>query len=188
MSAIEGLRVHRHAECRRRRARRASPLRERAPRTRSAGPECSRGRCCAARSARPCAGSRERTSVGARRARTVDVGEAHDEVVYGLDRHACPAWAILIVNFCMSHAPVGQRSAQSPQCRQRSSSLTMMRPVLTGPTHRSPGKIERGRVERGAAPPPARSARRRCNRSGRCRRRRRIRCRRAPRTPSRRRN
>ena len=34
-------------------------------------------------------------------------------------------------NFCMSQAPVGQRSAHSPQCRQTSSSLTMTRPVLS---------------------------------------------------------
>ena len=33
-------------------------------------------------------------------------------------------------NFCMSQAPVGQRSAHSPQCRQTSSSLTMTRPVF----------------------------------------------------------
>src|SRR5262245_2333493 len=32
-------------------------------------------------------------------------------------------------DFCMSHAAVGQRSAQSPQCTHRSSSLTMTRPV-----------------------------------------------------------
>ena len=32
-------------------------------------------------------------------------------------------------NFCMSHAAVGQRSAQSPQWTQRSSSLTITRPV-----------------------------------------------------------
>ena len=44
----------------------------------------------------------------------------------------CPACAISMVNFIMSQAPVGQRSAQSPQCRQRSSSLTMTRRVLTG--------------------------------------------------------
>ena len=30
----------------------------------------------------------------------------------------------------MSHAPVGQRSAHRPQCRQTSSSFTMTRPVL----------------------------------------------------------
>ena len=75
--------------------------------------------------------SREQ-EIGARRAGAVDVREADDEVVYALDRHACPACAISNVNFCMSHAPVGQRSAQRPQCRQRSSSLTMTRPVLTG--------------------------------------------------------
>ena len=70
--------------------------------------------------------------VGARRAGAVDVGEPDDEVVYRVDWHACPAWAISRVNFCMSHAPVGQRSAQSPQCKQRSSSLAMIRPVFTG--------------------------------------------------------
>ena len=32
-------------------------------------------------------------------------------------------------NFCMSQAAVGQRSAQSPQWTQRSSSFTMMRAV-----------------------------------------------------------
>ena len=47
--------------CRRRRARPKNPLRSPALRTRSAGPGCSRGRCCAARSARPCAGSNART-------------------------------------------------------------------------------------------------------------------------------
>ena len=36
--------------------------------------------------------------VGARRARAVDVGEADDEIVYGMDRHACSAWATSIVN------------------------------------------------------------------------------------------
>ena len=34
-------------------------------------------------------------------------------------------------NFFMSQAPVGQRSAHSPQCRQTSSSFTMTRPVLS---------------------------------------------------------
>ena len=33
-------------------------------------------------------------------------------------------------NFCMSHAPVGQRSAHIPQWRQTSSSFAMMRPVF----------------------------------------------------------
>ncbi len=36
----------------------------------------------------------------------------------------------------MSQAPVGQRSAHSPQCRQTSSSLAMTRPVL------APGHVE----------------------------------------------
>ena len=34
-----------------------------------------------------------------------------------------------MVDFCMSQAAVGQRSAHSPQCTQRSSSLTITRPV-----------------------------------------------------------
>ncbi len=32
----------------------------------------------------------------------------------------------------MSHAPVGQRSAHRPQCRQTSSSFTITRPVFSG--------------------------------------------------------
>ena len=36
-------------------------------------------------------------------------------------------------NFCMSQAPVGQRSAHRPQCRQTSSSLAITRPVLRPP-------------------------------------------------------
>ncbi len=72
--------------------------------------------------------------VGARRARAVDVGEANDEVVYAADRrgvrHDDPACVISRKNFCMSQAPVGQRSAHSPQCRQTSSSFTMTRPVF----------------------------------------------------------
>src|SRR6266699_15944 len=70
----------------------------------------------------------------ARRARAVDVGEADDEVVYAADRlldgHDVPARVISMRYFCMSQAPVGQRSAHSPQCRQTSSSFTMTRPVL----------------------------------------------------------
>src|SRR4051812_5460160 len=64
----------------------------------------------------------------------VDVGELDDEVVDGGDRvHAAtsfpcaraePASAVLNSDFCMSQAPVGQRSAHSPQCRQTSSSFT----------------------------------------------------------------
>src|SRR5690606_278155 len=80
--------------------------------------------------------------VGRSRARTVYVGELDDEVVdrqpLGGGAHAAtgrllrqpvPACVVSSRNFCMSQAPVGQRSAQSPQCRQTSSSLTMMRPV-----------------------------------------------------------
>ena len=72
--------------------------------------------------------------VGARRAGTVDVGEADDEVVYAADwcfiRHWSSACVISMRYFFMSQAPVGQRSAHSPQCRHTSSSLTMTRPVL----------------------------------------------------------
>src|SRR5215470_8856135 len=46
-------------------------------------------------------------------------------------RHAGPASVMSRRNLRMSHAPVGQRSAQRPQCRQTSSSLTMMRPVFS---------------------------------------------------------
>ncbi len=42
-----------------------------------------------------------------------------------------PARVCETVNFCMSQAPVGHRSAHRPQCRQTSSSLTMTRPVLS---------------------------------------------------------
>src|ERR1700732_4770089 len=45
-------------------------------------------------------------------------------------RHAGPAIVISRRNFRMSPAPVGQRSAHRPQCRQTSSSLTMIRPVF----------------------------------------------------------
>ncbi len=72
--------------------------------------------------------------VGAGRARAVDVGELDDEVVYAADRAATRHWSSACVMsmryFCMSQAPVGQRSAHSPQCRQTSSSFTMTRPVL----------------------------------------------------------
>src|ERR1700732_4100273 len=46
-------------------------------------------------------------------------------------RHAGPAIVISRRNFRMSHAPVGQRSAHRPQCRQTSSSFTMIRPVFS---------------------------------------------------------
>ena len=41
-----------------------------------------------------------------------------------------PREVISMRYFFMSQAPVGQRSAHSPQCRQTSSSFTMTRPVL----------------------------------------------------------
>src|ERR1700751_2109443 len=73
--------------------------------------------------------------VRARRAGAVDVGETDDEVVYAAERawegHGVPAWVMSMRYFFMSHAPVGQRSAHRPQCRQTSSSLTMTRPVLS---------------------------------------------------------
>ena len=73
--------------------------------------------------------------VGAGGAGAVDVGEADDEVVYAADwclvRHRSSACVISIRYFFMSQAPVGQRSAHSPQCRHTSSSFTMTRPVLS---------------------------------------------------------
>ena len=50
------------------------------------------------------------------------------EVVHHI-RHAPSACVMLSRNLRMSQAPVGQRSAQSPQCRQTSSSFTITRPV-----------------------------------------------------------
>ncbi len=44
-----------------------------------------------------------------------------------LIRLTWPAYGSLRSKVRMSHAAVGQRSAQSPQCRQTSSSLTMTR-------------------------------------------------------------
>ena len=81
--------------------------------------------------------------VGARRAGAVDVGELDDEVVdadaggeavrsCGGVRRRPAAWVMSRRNFCMSQAPVGQRSAHRPQCRQTSSSLAMIRPVFSG--------------------------------------------------------
>ena len=84
-------------------------------------------------------------AVGARRARAVHGGELHHEVVDAAHRKeslssaqigivvgqtSWAACASTYMNFCMSQAPVGQRSAHSPQCRHTSSSLAMMRPVL----------------------------------------------------------
>src|SRR5207248_11443554 len=72
--------------------------------------------------------------VGACGARTVDVGEADDEVVYAADwaftRHRSSALVMSMRYFFMSQAPVGQRSAHSPQCSHTSSSFTMTRPVF----------------------------------------------------------
>ena len=48
--------------CRRRRGDRDGPCRRSAPRTRSAGPGCSTGRCCASSPGCPCAGSTWRTA------------------------------------------------------------------------------------------------------------------------------
>src|SRR5690348_9908800 len=49
----------------------------------------------------------------------------------------------------MSHAPVGQRSAHRPQCRQTSSSFTITRPVFTGSdTYKSCSAFSAGAVRR----------------------------------------
>ena len=57
----------------------------------------------------------------------------------------------------MSQAPVGQRSAHNPQCRQTSSSLAMMRPVGSGvETYRSCVGLAAGafrRLRRSASSP-----------------------------------
>src|SRR5688572_26849756 len=93
----------------------------------------------------------------------VDVGELDDEVVDGFDavhataslgtaclgeglsRQLGPAWVVFSRNFCMSQAPVGQRSAQRPQCRQTSSSFTITRPVFSPPaTYRSWVRLSAG--------------------------------------------
>ena len=68
--------------------------------------------------------------VGAGRARSVHIGEPDHKIIHALDRHPSLALAIVIRYFCMSQAPVGQRSAHSPQCRQTSSSFTITRPVF----------------------------------------------------------
>ena len=92
--------------------------------------------------------------VGAGGPGAVDVGDLDGEVVVcgvSCDAHACggqvPGFAArcdrarrvsagpprrwrtgsVRVNFCMSQAPVGQRSAHRPQCTQRSSSFTITR-------------------------------------------------------------
>ena len=57
-------------------------------------------------------------------------------------------------NFCISQAPVGQRSAQSPQCKHTSSSLTMTREDFSvSETYKSWSSCEVG-------------ARNRCRKSG----------------------
>ena len=79
--------------------------------------------------------------VGAGRSRSIHVGELDDEVVDPLQafyavyllQHDWSATATSIRKRCMSQAPVGQRSAHSPQCRQTSSSLAMIRPVFRWP-------------------------------------------------------
>ncbi len=98
------------------------------------------------RHAHPQDGAREQL-VGRSRSRAVDVGELDDEIVYGLDafhswlsphaafrcgllRQPGPACVMSSRNFCMSQAPVGQRSAHSPQCRHTSSSFAITRPVI----------------------------------------------------------
>ena len=100
--------------------------------------------------------------VGAGRPRSVDVGELDDEVVdpleglpRGLFAAACvlrplvPAWATSIRKRSISHAPVGQRSAHSPQCRQTSSSFAMMRPVFSWPdTYSACSRLCAGAVRR----------------------------------------
>ena len=48
-------------------------------------------------------------------------------------RQTGPAYSGSSRNFCMSQAPVGQRSAHRPQCRQTFSSLTITRDVSNSP-------------------------------------------------------
>ena len=85
------------------------------------------------RPALPSAGWRGRTAGWRLPNPTVDVRELDDEVVDGAQRHRLSGPAIVVSrrNFCISQAPVGQRSAQRPQWRQTSSSFTMIRPVLS---------------------------------------------------------
>src|SRR5215510_3630024 len=53
------------------------------------------------------------------------------------------------MNFCMSQAPVGQRSAHNPQCRHTSSSFAMMRLVLSeSDTYRSCVALRAGALRR----------------------------------------
>ena len=60
----------------------------------------------------------------------IHIGKLYDEVVNGLlCLHDVPALVTLYKNRCMSQAPVGQRSAHSPQCKHTFSSFTMTRLV-----------------------------------------------------------
>ena len=72
-------------------------------------------------------------------------------------RHTGPAGVILNRNFCMSQAPVGQRSAHRPQCRHTSSSFTITLPVFRPPdTYRSCARLSAGafrRVRRSSSVP-----------------------------------
>ena len=55
----------------------------------------------------------------------------------------------------MSQAPVGQRSAQRPQCRQTSSSLTITRPVFSvAGDVEVLGQVQRRRLQPACADPP----------------------------------
>ena len=63
-------------------------------------------------------------------------------------RSARPAYGISSSNWLMSHAAVGQRSAQRPQCRQTSSSFTMMRFVCGS------GADDVERLRRDSSPAP----------------------------------
>src|SRR5258705_14001000 len=59
-------------------------------------------------------------------------------VTFTFTRARGPACVMSSRNFCMSHAPVGQRSAHRPQCRHTSSSFTITRLVFSSPeTYRS---------------------------------------------------
>src|SRR5206468_12858684 len=60
-----------------------------------------------------------------------------------------PARVCDTVNFCMSHAPVGQRSAHRPQCRHTSSSFTITRPVFKPcATYKSCVRLREGALSR----------------------------------------
>src|SRR5690606_35342209 len=85
------------------------------------------------------------------RSRTVHIGKADDHVV-----HPARMYHIILVvlvtlykNFFISHADVGQRSAQRPQCRHTSSSFTMTRVVGSSvETYRSCDRLLAGAINR----------------------------------------